>query len=439
MFKSKAKRGPTSDTVDGQVAVGQAFVELDGDALAQAGKAAASKGAKEGKKKLGYLKRMAMNKVDEKSGLVAALDETEVARREDGMGPIMDALKDAKAHCVNIKRAVEETSKTLVPEAESFKELAGVCPCEARNLVCQIFGACSGIARMHSSELLAQVAKPVIDEITAIDAAREAKEDYYEQRQNHDRRLAQLQQLQAKKETVEPAKLAEHDEVESDAKTKFQLAKNDYQRAEQTFTNFTHQALHHKSCTDVRVMKAMVAASKSDCDGIMQSFAPAKAELDKSRVQGAAMAKSFNEKLACILDPASVLSASIADELRGGPPLPLDMDEAVTEGSPLALAAESVQPAPAETAEVDVESDDGPGCPPPARLPPVPLSAPPPIPDAAPPPVPAAAPFGGDGRGLMQSVEFDIPKGAKGFGFSTDEIGGSSTRCCCLPCTVRCV
>ena len=74
MFRSKAKKGPRQATLEGDVDVGAALVELDTDALGKAATIAAEKSKKEGKKKFGYLKRMAQSKFDEQMGAVAKLD-----------------------------------------------------------------------------------------------------------------------------------------------------------------------------------------------------------------------------------------------------------------------------------------------------------------------------------------------------------------------------
>jgi hypothetical protein len=405
-----------------------ALAELDTDALGKAAGQAAEKGKKEGKKKLGYLKRMALDKFDEQTGAVAELDEAEIARREDGLGPIMRDLKQAKAHCVQIKDTAAEAIKHFVPAADSMQELANVCPCEARVLVSQICGGISGLARIYVDAVVQEVAQPVIQEIAAIDMAREAKEEYYEQRQRHDRALAAYQVLQAKTETIaQGPKMDKHEEVVEAAKVRWEQTIGDYDTAEMSFKNLMHQALHHKGCTDLIVFKNMAKCKLAEDSGIIESFAPATAELEKSRVAVQAIAGTMLEKCQYLMDEANLAKAVVQIEGLDLTPLPLPADDeivanpmevygggggggsssvAAADGGGAAVGAAAAADAP----DFDSDSDEG-G----AELPAVPDSAPPPIPGAAAPPAAGAA-------GVV-TVDYTISKGAKGFGFSTDDTG----------------
>ena len=100
--------------------------------------------------------------------------------------------------------------------------------------------------RTYADAITKEVLTPLTNEIKAIDMARESKEQYYETRQMYDRRLATVQKLEAKTDQIEPAKQPEHEESIATAKQALEAAERDYDAAEQTFKNFTHQALKHK-------------------------------------------------------------------------------------------------------------------------------------------------------------------------------------------------
>ena len=132
--------------------------------------------------------------------------------------------------------------------------------------------------------------------IKAIDMARESKEQYYECRQQYDRRLAAVQQLQKKTDEIEPAKQPEHEEKLALAREKLEAATRDYDAAEMTFKNFTHQALQHKDNTDKMVQKARVAAMLKQLDGVESSFAPAEAELEKLKPETEELERQLAER-----------------------------------------------------------------------------------------------------------------------------------------------
>eukprot|EP01047_Picozoa_sp_COSAG01_P020308 COSAG01_NODE_1152_length_11492_cov_12.314842_17_plen_330_part_01 len=251
--------------------------------------------------------------------------------------------------------------------------------------------------------------------------AREAKEEYYEQRQRHDRALAAYQVLQAKTETIpQGPKMDKHEEGVEAAKVRWEQTVGDYDTAEMSFKNLMHQALHHKGCTDLIVFKNMAKCKLAEDSGIIESFAPATAELDKSRVAAQANAGAMLEKCQYLMDEANLAKAVVEIEGLDLTPLPLPADDEIVanpmevyggggggvSGGGAAVGAAAAADAP----DFDSDSDEG-G----AELPAVPDSAPPPIPGTAAPPAAGAA-------GVV-TVDYTISKGAKGFGFSTDDTG----------------
>lgn len=328
------------------------------------------------------------------------------------MAPIMQDLKIAKAHCIEMKSQGQAATKHFVPAADSLQAVANVCPCEARVIVSQICGAVSGLARMYVEGILKDVVSPVIEEIGAIDAAREKKEAYYEMRQRYDRALAHLQGLEEKTDTIPVGpKRDEHEEAIEEAKTKLQLATNEYDRAESAFKNFTHQALHHKACTDLTVFKAMAKCKLAEDSGILQSFEPATAELEKSRATAQANAQAIRDKCAYLLDDANLSAAAVQIEGLELQSLPIE----TVADNPMAAAAAALDTsasAPVPTAEEGVPEVGSTGDVPPA------------VPDTAPPPIPTSmAPTVQDESSSDNRVDFTITKGAKGFGFSTNDEG----------------
>ena len=388
MFKRKDKSGPAGAKVD----VGDAIATLDTDQLKAVGADVAQAGKKEGKKKFGYLKRMAMDKLDEKTTGKAVLSDAETARRAEGVQPLLDELKRGKEHALNVERALEKHLATALPAMEAIHELAGVCAGYTQEtkaaavLVTQICGNVCGQSKLSAMSINENVLGPVEQATQAINDAREAKEAYYEARQGHDRALAAFQSLQGKTETVKPEKLEKHQAALAAAKTKWEQATAAYNETEAAVKNATNAALHKKGLTDATVLRALIEAEKTEATEIEESFKPAEAEIAKARAGAEQFYQDCFDKKAKLCDALQYPVVGLATAAVAEAAAVAAQDEAASVLSP--------REAPAEEGE------------------PPPQAEPAPAPAAA-----GAAALGGETRMVT------IVKGPKGFGFSTDDSG----------------
>ena len=409
MFTRK-KGGAPGEKVD----VGRAIGEMDTDVLKQVGGAAAEAGVKEGRKKMGYLKRMAMDKVADKVSGKAVLSEAETARREQGMAPLLAELKRQKEHTTLVSSAMEKQCEAGLPAALSIQEIANACPNQARTLVSQVCGSVAGLQKLYVMSMNQNVLGPIEEAAGVINTARMAKENYYEVRQVHDRALATFQGLQAKTESVKPDKLEKHQAAIADAKAKWEAATAAYNDSEAALKNAMSMATHKKGEVDKLVLKAVVEAELTEQSGIGESFAPVEAEIAKARAAAEAYAADCADKKAKLCDTsryptvglatASVedaQSAAAADEAEAvlSPTTPADDDEqGEDEPNPAAALAGS-----------DVPMVDDP------------MAAAQPVKPPRPGSQTSSPTAGGGGGGEL--MEVSIAKGPKGFGFSTDDEG----------------
>ena len=387
---SRKKGGAPGEKHDVVKAVG----EMDADTLKQVGGQAAEAGKKEGKKKMGYMKRMVKDKFDEQTKGKAVLSEAETQRRETGAEPVLAVLKRQKEHSVATLSAMERQLACGGPAAATIQELANACPNQARTLVTQVCGAVVGLNQLYVMSINSNVLLPVEEARGSIDAAREAKETYYELRQAHDRTLANFQNLQSKTDAVKPEKLEKHQQAIADSKGKWEQATADYNSSEASLFNACAIATHKKGEVDVLVMKAVVEAELTEQAGIEESFAPVADEIAKARAAAQAYADDCADKMAKLCDPGAYPKVALADASVDNALTAAAEDEAQAVLSPTTPTPDDEDENPAALDDIDVAGAAAGGI------------------AAA-----AAVPAGGS------TMQVTIQKGPKGFGFSTDEEG----------------
>ena len=351
---------------------------------------------------MGYLKRMAMDKVADKVGGKATLSEAENERREQVMAPMLATLKQQKEHTNRVSGALQKHCNAGLPAALAIQELANACPNQARTLVSQVCGSVAGLQKLYVMSLNQSVLGPLEEAIGVIGTAREAKENYYEQRQVHDRALASFQGLQGKTESVKPDKLEKHQAAMTDAKAKWEAATAGYNEAEAALKNAMNLATHKKGEVDKQMLKAVVEAELTEQAGIGESFQPVEAEIAKARDQAEAFAADCAAKKAKLCDPSSYPTVALATSAVEDAQAAAEADEAESVLSPT-TPTEVDDPGPYQDNPM-VTAAAGAGA-----LVDDPASAP-------------ASASSADARGA-DLKEVTIQKGPKGFGFSTDDEG----------------
>jgi|EP01043_Picozoa_sp_COSAG02_P001414 hypothetical protein len=351
---------------------------------------------------MGYLKRMAMDKVADKVSGKATLSEAETERREQVMAPMLAGLKQQKEHTNVVSTALQKHCNAGLPAALAIQELANACPNQARTLVSQVCGSVAGLQKLYVMSLNQNVLGPLEEAGEVINAAREAKENYYEQRQVHDRSLASFQGLQGKTEGIKPDKLEKHQAAMTDAKAKWEAATAAYNEAEAALKNAMNLATHKKGEVDKLVLKAVVEAELTEQAGIGESFQPVEAEIAKARDAAEAFAADCADKKQKLCNPSSYPTVGLAT--------------AAVEDAQAAAAADEAESVLSPTTPTDADEPD-------------PYEANPMVTAAAAggaivdDPASALASGSSAPAGGADLKEVTIQKGPRGFGFSTDDEG----------------
>ena len=231
---------------------------------------------KEGKKKLGYLKRQAQEK--QLAGKLT-LEEPEEARRA-ATAELLAALKQIKEHNLVLRENVGAVSMKHLPAIESLMVLANHCPSDAKALCMQVLGGCRAMSNSYVEAILRDITPELTECGASIDKARSAKEMYYDKKLAHDQALLKLQDFQNKTDGIKPEKLEKHQKAMDDAKTKWIIATNEYDRSEATCSNEARTAVHAKGCADISVAQKFVAAALADFASTLDTLGPASASID---------------------------------------------------------------------------------------------------------------------------------------------------------------
>jgi len=218
-------------------------------------------------KKMGYFGRMMKGK---KLGTVE-LPEDEMRRREDFMQPLLDGLKRAKNHYIEVDEAVTSTISDVQLAAASLIDTALAVGNKELLVGSPIFNSLPMFVAGQSK--VASIDKDFVETMRAmmqasaqrgkqkVDGARKKKEDYYSKRLHHDECLVKVQATKKHLASEEDeAKRGKLSTTFRDQSTVLQTAETEYKQVEGELANLIKEVLDEKAHMDEQFVTALAKA-----------------------------------------------------------------------------------------------------------------------------------------------------------------------------------